>query len=213
MKSKKIIMTVLVVTIIGALAVGGTAAYFTDGEEKVNTFTVGDMDITLTESEWDDSSDGKSLVPGYETGKNPTVTAVEGDSYMRMTVEFVSNDNSEMTAARAEKILKTICFEGEQGVNDELFVEDAARSNTSKRCYVYNGVFKENSTAVLFDTVRIPSQWNQADVAVLGEYKIVVKAEAIQSANFNSAQEAFEALDGEIESGTAVNDYKTVDGK
>ena len=213
MKSKKIIMTVLMVAIIGALALGWTAAYFTDGEEKVNTFTVGDMDITLTESEWDDSADGKNLLPGYETEKNPTVPAVEGDSYRRMTVELVSNDKSEMTAARAEKIMETICFGGEQGVNNEFFVEDAERSNASKRYYVYNGVFKENSTAVLFDTVKIPSQWNQDDVGVLGEYKIVVKAEAIQSANFSTAEEAFEALDGEIENGTAVNNYKTVDGK
>ena len=37
----------LVVALAATAVIGGTLAYFTDTEEKTNTFTVGNVDITL----------------------------------------------------------------------------------------------------------------------------------------------------------------------
>lgn len=208
---KNIIFTVVAVALVAVLAIGATAAYMTDGEEVVNTFTVGDLDITLYEPEWDDTTDGKEMEPGYEAEKDPTVKAIDGKSYMRLTVEFVETDDNDMTADRVAKIMETINYNGAVGVNAD-FTKDTTRSTDTKYVYNYNGEFVEGDEVVLFDTVKIPTEWNQNDLAELGTYKLVIRAEAIQSYSFDTAEDAYTALDAEIAAATAQEDYKTVNG-
>lgn len=83
-KSKKIITGIAAITLVAALGIGGTLAYLTDSEKVTNTFSVADLDITLTEPEWDDTTDGKDMEPGDTVKKDPTVNAVKGDSYVRV---------------------------------------------------------------------------------------------------------------------------------
>ena len=212
MSIKKVFVTIMAIAMVATLAIGATVAYMTDSEEKVNTFTVGDLDITLSEPSWEDTTDGKDMIPGYKTEKDPTVLGVDGDSYMRMTVEFVSTDGNEMTADRVEKIMETIKYEDTVGVNTSDFVYDTTRSTDTKHYYNYNGKFVEGTEVTLFDVVEIPTTWNQNDLAKLGTYKLVIRAEAIQAYSFDSAEDAFTALDSEIVAGTAQEDYKTVNG-
>jgi len=47
---KKVLSLCLVVAVVAIAVVSSTLAYFTDSEEKVNVFTVGNVDITLYES-------------------------------------------------------------------------------------------------------------------------------------------------------------------
>ena len=210
--NKKVLVSILAIAMVAVLAIGATVAYMTDGEEKVNTFTVGDLDITLTEPEWDDTTDGEDMVPGYSAEKDPTTEAVDGDSYMRMTIEFVATDDAEMTADRVAKIMETINYNGAVGINS-AFTLDTTRSTATKYYYNYSGEFTEGTTATLFDEIVIPTSWNQNDLAELGTYKLVIRAEAIQSFGFESAEAAYTALDGEIAAGTAQEDYKTVNGE
>ena len=80
MSIKKVFVTIMAIAMVATLAIGATVAYMTDSEEKVNTFTVGDLDITLSEPSWEDTTDGKNMIPGYKTEKDPTVLGVDGDS-------------------------------------------------------------------------------------------------------------------------------------
>ena len=57
-----------------------TVSYFTQKEELVNVFTMGDLQIGLRESEWDPGEgDGKDICPGYTVYKNPTVKNRESE--------------------------------------------------------------------------------------------------------------------------------------
>ena len=79
MKKKTILVAAIAVMLVAALVVGGTLAYFTDkSDAKVNTFTVGNVGIDLTETKWNADADHK-LVPGKFYDKNPTIT-VDADS-------------------------------------------------------------------------------------------------------------------------------------
>lgn len=49
---KKIFAIVLCVAMLAVAVVGGTMAYFTDADEKTNTFTVGSVEIELIESQY-----------------------------------------------------------------------------------------------------------------------------------------------------------------
>lgn len=67
---KKALALVLALTLLVAGIVGGTLAWLTDQTAEVkNTFTVGDINISLTET----TADYK-MVPGNTIAKDPTVT-------------------------------------------------------------------------------------------------------------------------------------------
>jgi len=85
LKLKPVIM-LLAVTLLVCTAIGGTIAWLMDiTDPKVNTFTVGDINITLTES---DNLDLK-MVPGKVLDKDPKVTVLAGSEacYVFVKVE------------------------------------------------------------------------------------------------------------------------------
>lgn len=63
MTKKKILVLALTIAMVAILAVGGSLAYLTDTDNKVNTFTVGKVDITLQEN----FTDNSKLLPGSQT--------------------------------------------------------------------------------------------------------------------------------------------------
>ena len=74
---KKILVLCVVLALAATTIIGGTLAYFTDTDNKTNTFTVGKVDITLTEPEWDEEQ--AKLMPSRVIPKDPTIT-VTNDS-------------------------------------------------------------------------------------------------------------------------------------
>lgn len=87
MNKKKILTAVLAVCLVAAMTVGATLAYFTSKtEDVVNTFTVGNVDIDLTEPSWN-PDDGKDLQPGAVVKKDPKITNTGvGDGYVMIQV-------------------------------------------------------------------------------------------------------------------------------
>jgi len=80
MKKKKTILAALVLLLV--VAVGGAIAYFTDTDTKTNTFTIGNVDISLTEGGWDALADANNngipdvaedMMPGESVTKAPTI--------------------------------------------------------------------------------------------------------------------------------------------
>ena len=50
---KKIVSVALAASLAATAIVGGTLAYFTDTDKADNVFTVGNVDIELTEPNWE----------------------------------------------------------------------------------------------------------------------------------------------------------------
>lgn len=98
--TKTMFMILAVVLIVG-ISVGGTLAWLTDTTDSVkNTFTVGDINITLTETfNTDSNNDGKfdcwkaQMIPGYSYKKDPTVTVIEGSVDCYLFVKFEETGN------------------------------------------------------------------------------------------------------------------------
>lgn len=88
MNKKKILVLAVSVALIAILAIGGSLAYFTDTTEtKTNEFTVGNVDIDLTEPNWKGTA---NLMPGVTYAKDPTITVQDGsqDCWVFMEVEI-----------------------------------------------------------------------------------------------------------------------------
>lgn len=253
-RRKKIITGTLCIALITSLSIGGTLAFLTDTEEVTNHFSVGDLDITIDEPEWDDEGtpdddggtpddpsddtpgtpgDGENLVPGDTREKDPTITAVTGNSYMRVILTIQDKDGKAITdKKRLNYILDTVYYANPVLSEDSSYsltdlskyntinsdftlVTDKSSSNTNITgvyYYNYNKILEEGNSVKLFTNIVIPTDWNQTHLATLGEYQIEIYAQAIQADNFKNSTEAFDALDAEIEAGTIQEDYATVGG-
>lgn len=87
---KKALFIMLSAALIVCATVAGTLAWLTDSTGPVvNTFTVGDINITLTES---DNLDLK-MVPGKDISKDPKVTVKEGSEACWLFVKVVKYGN------------------------------------------------------------------------------------------------------------------------
>lgn len=64
MKKKTILVVAIAVMLVAALVVGGTLAYFTDTKTADNTFTVGNVNIELLESQYHRVNAGKGNATG-----------------------------------------------------------------------------------------------------------------------------------------------------
>ena len=97
---KKIVTSCLVVALLVVGIVGASLAYFTDQDNATNTFTVGNVDIDLIESNAvkdktlpDDFTQGKTLMPGTQTDGNAVSKIVtvkntgENDAYVWVDIK------------------------------------------------------------------------------------------------------------------------------
>ena len=177
---KKIVAFMLVISMLAIALIGGTLAYFTDTDAKNNTFTVGNVDITLTEPEWDaeGSKEAEDVYPGEPLAKDPTVTN-EGANpcFVRIKVEgldqFAADFNGAMITYRTNYV------EGALGEGWVL--------HTDGYFYYTEVLASGESTTALFDQVVIPfALTNDAEAQ-----DIVVTAYAAQA---QGAKPSFSAV-------------------
>lgn len=168
MTKRKILALALTLCMAAILIVGGTLAYFTDTERKDNVFTVGNVDITLTEPNWDanGSEDAPEAYPGEALAKDPTVTNTGANPcFVRIKVE-----GWEVLGANNKITYRTDYKDDVLGDNWVLHTDGY---------FYYNEVLAVgDETDALFDQIVIPtSVTNGFD----GNYDLVVTAEAVQA--------------------------------
>ena len=99
MKKNKI--TLLAVVLLVLLLIGGIFAYFTDiTSTTTNVFTLGNVEISLEEPNWDYAQNGKTIMPGETVDKDPTITN-DGNEDAFVFVEVVVPYASVQTVAEA----------------------------------------------------------------------------------------------------------------
>ena len=133
MKKSKVLLLMLCTAALSMAAAFGTLAYLTDSQSVTNTFTVGQVQITLDEADVDDTDkDGNTterdtanvyhLLPGQTYTKDPTihVDAKSEDCYLFVKVEkgIAAIEDEEKSIAGQMKDLGWAKVEGE----DNLYV-------------------------------------------------------------------------------------------
>lgn len=193
MNAKKKILSVALAASLAAVAVvSSSLAYFTDTDQKDNVFTVGNVDITLTEPNWDADLNNKDLIPGKTIPKDPTIT-VDADSetaYTFMKVELSDDFVDLLTAyATAEGI------EDPAQVIDDWFVSEVQpKVMEMGDNYVILGVLSPKAageSVTYFDEVTIPAAVTQEMIKADGVYTIDITAYAIQAEGFYNEEDKF----------------------
>ena len=103
MKKSKAILLALCAVLLVAASVMGTLAYLTSSDTVTNTFTVGNVKITLDEKDVDNSTPGAErdkansykLLPGHEYEKDPVIHVAAGSSDCYLFVK-VKNEISDI---------------------------------------------------------------------------------------------------------------------
>ena len=106
---KKITITIICAVLSCVCLIGTTFAWLVDKTDPVkNTFTVGNVDITLTETKGTEVTAGKEyefkMVPGNDIAKDPKVTVVAGSEacYVFVKIEKSANFDTFMEYALAD---------------------------------------------------------------------------------------------------------------
>lgn len=177
MKKKTVALILALVLVFGA-AVGGTIAWLTDKTAEVkNTFTVGNIDIDLTET----LPEGKTakMVPGDDIAKNPTaiVKANSEDCWLFVTIEKANNFDKFMTYGMADGWTQLTTSDGSL-----VFYRTVAASDANQSF----AILKDNKVTVK-DTITV------ADMDGVGTNypTLTFKTYAIQQAHFENVADAW----------------------
>lgn len=180
MNKKKLLSLVAALTLVGVVGIGATLAYFTDTAEITNVFTMGHVDVTLTENEVEKNEDGEyvqkddeeaiteegltfeDVMPGETVPKNPTVTVEDGSeaAYVRAQISFEGLTEAQQADVLAELV-----------INEGWTLTDGY--------YYYKEAVAAGNSVVLFDEVTVPGKWGNEVVDM--EFKLMVNVDAIQA--------------------------------
>lgn len=170
---KKTLALVLALTLLVAGVVGGTLAWLTDQTAEVkNTFTVGDINIGLTET----TADYK-MVPGNTIAKDPTVTVKANSEACWLFVQVTESTDLKdfITYAIAEG------WTALPGV-DGVYYREVPASAADRTFSVLAGnavTVKSNVTRTMLETAKTHAP------------TLTFKAYAVQQDNVASASDAW----------------------
>lgn len=188
---KKILVISLAVALIAIAVIGGTLAWFTDQtQEEINTFTVGNVDISLSETF--NAADAANIVPGRVIDKEPKVTNI-GSNPCYVRVKFTIPQG-----VAGQSNLPDITRFFDLNTTDWYFADWAADSTNSIAYAYYKSVLGTGSvTNAPFTKVTIPQELDNEQMELFGDrFTIGIVAEAIQSEGFEvpADQAAMEAI-------------------
>ncbi len=215
MKKKSILMAAIAVMLVAVLVVGGTLAYFTDTKSATNTFTMGNVAITLDETDVNNpdarttKGNTYNVYPGQTVKKDPIVhNTGKNAAYIRATVN-VSNWMN-LVAAYYPDFKETFPNDGYKAALNLLVGElgegwsvvEVVKGDTftigqfdAKFILKYDGTLAAGSeTTPMFTQVMVPAGLDNANASTFSSVK--VQAQAIQADGFGTWEAAFNAFDG-----------------
>lgn len=176
MKTKKL-MAAVAVALTLCVTIGGTLAWLTDKTEEVkNTFTVGNVDISLEET-----TEDYKMVPGTEIAKDPTVTVEAGSEDCWL---FVKVDES---ANLGDFITYTIA-DGWTPLSDVagVYYREVSASDPEKSF----GVLTDNKVSVKGEVTK--AMMDAIENGTAQNPTLTFTAYAIQKSGFETAAAAWE---------------------
>ena len=190
MKARKILVSLAALALVAAISIGGTLAYLTSKADVTNTFTVGNVAITMDETDVDNSTEGATrdtqnsykLLPGQTYTKDPQIHVTTGseDCYLFVTVDNlisgIEATNNNVAAQMAENGWVNAGVEGKTNLYVYVGTEEGASDPKAVAAGADVDVFK---------TITIDGNVNNATLASYAGKTITVNAYAIQAEGFS----------------------------
>lgn len=205
---KKIVIVALVVCIFAMSIASATLAYFTDTEGVKNTFTIGDVKITLTEA--GTPADGEThvfsygdLFPGFGKELSPTITNAsvqsdDNDAYVAAIITLEATDIGTIVKADTiDDVLTENVFS-----NANYDVEITYTNDLITISVIALNHLEVGDTVVLFKDVFALATWDHAEMDIIATLKLDIEAYAVQTAGFDgdAVKAITTAFDGKFDS-------------
>ena len=210
---KKKLTIVVSLFLVLALSIGGTIAWLTDTDSVTNTFTIGKVDITLTEPAGAAVEYDYSIVPGAVYAKDPTITVTTDseDCWLFVKIEDKNNTNDagakyityEVRTGEGNWTQLTTDKAGNDITAQQIYYRKVAKDAETKTFYVLtegtptdtttsgkNGVVTANGATITSEYV---AKLADKDSGVKAP-ELVFTAYAIQQQSFTSAADAWAEL-------------------
>lgn len=183
-KTSKALLLSLCAVLLVTASVLGTMAYLTSQDQVVNTFTVGNVAITLDEKDVDNSTPGENdrdkanaykLMPGHNYEKDPIVhvDANSEDCYLFVkVVNEIANIEAEKTVAQQMTEKGWVAVDAANGI----YVYTTDKTNPA--------VVTKGSNITVFENFTIAGNVDNTTLATYAEKTITVNAYAIQADGF-----------------------------
>ena len=183
-KGAKLAVMVVALSLVMCTVIGGTVAWIVDKTAPVvNTFTYGDINITLEET----TGQNYKMIPGSEITKDPTVTVKANSEacWLFVDIDESANFDTFMTYAVADGWAQLT--EDAQGndITADLIYYRAVAATTSDAAIA---VIKGNKVTVKSDITKSQFEAVKNDLPTL-----TFTAYAVQSENIGTAKEAWAA--------------------
>lgn len=209
-RSKALLLTLCAVLLVAA-TIFGTMAYLTSTDTVTNTFTVGKVNIKLDEAKANPDgslvanadrvkANSYKLLPGHTYNKDPMVTVLGGSesSYVKMTVTFSKANELDAIFAPDGANLTSI-FNGYDAAN---WTYKGNTKDETANTRTYEFWYKEAVAAptadvaldALFDSITVPGEITNEQLATIEGMTITVNAYAIQADGFANADAAWAAF-------------------
>ncbi len=179
--SGKVFALVLAAALVLGAGIGGTLAWLTDKTDSItNTFTVGDINIELTETTGGTEKQFK-MVPGNEIAKDPKVTVEAGSEacWLFVKIEKSTNFDTFLTYSVAEGWTKL------DGGTDTVYYRQVNAAEKDTPFNVLKG-----------DKVSVKEEVTKAQMNSLTDKNyptLTFTAYAVQKDNVNTAATAWQA--------------------
>lgn len=183
-KTSKALLLSLCAVLLVTASVLGTMAYLTSQDQVVNTFTVGNVAITLDEKDVDNSTPGENdrdkanaykLMPGHNYEKDPIVhvDANSEDCYLFVkVVNEIANIEAEKTVAQQMTEKGWVAVDAANGI----YVYTTDKTNPA--------VVTKGSNITVFEKFTIAGNVDNTTLATYADKTITVNAYAIQADGF-----------------------------
>ena len=167
----------------------GTMAYLTDYDAVANEFTVGKVDIDVTEPSWD-PEENDNLVPAQEINKDPQITNKGSNDayvYLEVSVPVRSLITADASGNRIDRApIELFSFQADK---NWTLMESFEKDSNKVYIYSYNEILPpEKKTSALFQKMNFA---NVVEGQIDGQtFEVPVRGYAIQTANTGGDKES-----------------------
>ena len=190
---KKVLMLVLCGVLLVGASILGTMAYLTSQDQVNNTFTVGDVAITLDESKVNTNGEKE----GQTRVKQNTYHLMPGHSYTKDPIVHVTAGSDEsFVFVKLENGLKDIV--DTTTIEEQIIAKGWKLLDGSSNVY-YRSVEKSATATDLtvFESFKVKDDVGNTTLKNYANAKITVTAYAVQADGFDNAADAWSSTFGE----------------
>lgn len=192
---RKVLPVLALVLVVAVASVGGTIAWLTANTDPVvNTFTVGNINIALTETPNTDTNDDGTadawkakLIPNSEYTKNPVVSVASGSEDCYLFVKFEKTANLDSYLEYTSTLTSANGWTQLEG-HSTVWYRQVAMTDTTRSWNLLEG-----------DKVTVKDLTK--DTMATTDLTMKYTAAAIQSANIVNAADAWSKLPTEFTTG------------